>query len=64
MIQAALRAASVPPFHAMAMARAATEREAEGHRVLHLEVGQPSTPLPQAARRAVETALDHPPAFV
>lgn len=60
MIQAALRAASVPPFHAMAMARAAGEREAAGERVLHLEVGQPSTGLPRLARDAVERALDEP----
>ena len=36
----------MPPFHAMAMGRAATELEAAGHAILHLEVGQPSTPLP------------------
>jgi aspartate/methionine/tyrosine aminotransferase len=60
MIAAAVRAASVPPFHAMAMSREATEREAAGERVFHLEVGQPSTPLPALARRAVEDALDHP----
>ncbi len=60
MIEAAVRAASVPPFHAMAMSREASEREAAGERVLHLEVGQPSTPLPAFARAAVEDALDHP----
>ena len=37
MLAEALRAASVPPFHAMAMARLAAEREAAGRRVLHLE---------------------------
>ncbi len=59
-IEAGMRAASVPPFHAMAMSRLAAEREAAGHRVLHLEVGQPSTGLPTGARRAVEAALDRP----
>jgi aspartate/methionine/tyrosine aminotransferase len=54
----ALRAARVPPFHAMAMARLAAEREAAGQRVLHLEVGQPATPAPLAARRAVAAALE------
>ena len=44
----------------MAMSRHASEREEAGHRVLHLEVGQPSTPLPSLARQAVEDALDHP----
>jgi aspartate/methionine/tyrosine aminotransferase len=47
-----VRAAQVPPFHAMAMARLATEREALGHHVCHLEVGQPSTPAPAAAIKA------------
>jgi aspartate/methionine/tyrosine aminotransferase len=44
----------------MAMARSASEREADGHEILHLEVGQPSTPLPRRARAAVEAALDDP----
>jgi aspartate/methionine/tyrosine aminotransferase len=52
-VHAALRAASVPPFHAMAMSRAASALEAAGRPVVHLEVGQPSTPLPALARDAV-----------
>lgn len=60
MIDAALRAASMPPFHAMAMGRAATELEAAGNRILHLEVGQPSTPLPRVAAVAVRQSLDEP----
>ena len=44
----------------MAMSHAATVREASGHRVLHLEVGQPATGLPQMARDAVVEALDAP----
>jgi aspartate/methionine/tyrosine aminotransferase len=60
MIDAALRAAAVPPFHAMAMGRAAAELAASGQRVLHLEVGQPSTPLPRLAADAVRAALDRP----
>lgn len=59
-IEAARRAASVPPFHAMAMARRAGEREEAGEQVLHLEVGQPSTGLPARARAAVERALGEP----
>ena len=53
----ALRAAQVPPFQAMAMGRRATERAAQGHRVLHLEVGQPSTPAPHAAIEAGINAM-------
>src|SRR4051794_4217124 len=59
-IDAALRAAAMPPFHAMAMSRAASELEATGHRILHLEVGQPSTSLPRLAADAVRAALDQP----
>lgn len=53
-----VRAAAVPPFHAMAMARRAAEREANGHDVLHLEVGQPSTPAPSGARAAAVAAIE------
>lgn len=53
-----MRAAAVPPFHAMAMARRAAEREANGHDVLHLEVGQPSTPAPTGARAAAVAAIE------
>ena len=60
MIEAAVRAAGVPPFHAMAMAREAASLEASGRRVLHMEVGQPSTPLPAIAREAVHAHLDQP----
>jgi aspartate/methionine/tyrosine aminotransferase len=60
MIEAAMRAASVPPFHAMAMGRDAAALQASGRRVFHLEVGQPSTPAPQLARDAVRKALDEP----
>jgi aspartate/methionine/tyrosine aminotransferase len=59
-VRAAVRAAGVPPFHAMAMAREAAALEASGRRMLHLEVGQPSTPLPAIARDAVRAHLDEP----
>lgn len=44
----------------MAMNRRAGALEASGRRVLHLEVGQPSTPLPVVARDAVRRHLDEP----
>ncbi len=58
----AVRAATVPPFHAMEMGRLASELEAAGQRVLHLEVGQPATAAPAAARDAVARHLQsgHP----
>ena len=60
-LAASLRAASVPSFHAMAMARLASEREATGHRVFHLEVGQPATPAPPSAITAGVTAMQRDP---
>lgn len=47
-----------PPFIAMDMLRAATLREAAGEEVIHLELGQPGTPAPQAVRTAAKRALD------
>lgn len=42
----------------MEVMRAAAEREAAGLEVLHLEVGQPSTPAPAPVRTAAQAALD------
>ena len=47
----------VPPFIAMDVLRAANEREAAGHSVIHLEVGQPGTPAPAAVLAAAHAAL-------
>src|SRR5690349_21545111 len=47
----------VPPFIAMDVLRDALAREAAGHSVIHLEVGQPGTPAPQAVLDAARTAL-------
>src|SRR5436189_38200 len=48
----------VPPFIAMDVLRAANEREAAGHSVIHLEVGQPGTPAPEIVLDAARRALD------
>ncbi|MEM9130808.1 MAG: aminotransferase class I/II-fold pyridoxal phosphate-dependent enzyme [Actinomycetota bacterium] len=48
----------VPPFYVMEVMRAAAAREEAGHRVLHLEVGQPSTPAPAGVLAAAHAALD------
>ncbi len=48
----------VPPFIVMDVLRAANERAAAGEDVLHLEVGQPGTPAPQAVLDAAKQALD------
>ncbi len=51
------RRGQVPPFLAMDMLRAASAREAAGHSVIHLEVGQPGTPAPRAVLDAARAAL-------
>jgi len=52
------RRGQVPPFIAMDVLRAANQRAASGEDVLHLEVGQPSTPAPAAVLAAARTALE------
>ena len=53
------RRGAIAPFYVMEVMRATAEREAAGHDVLHLEVGQPSTPAPAIARAAAKQAIDH-----
>jgi aspartate/methionine/tyrosine aminotransferase len=48
----------IPPFYVMEVMRAAEARERAGQPVLHMEVGQPSTPAPVGARQAVRDHLD------
>ena len=48
----------IASFIVMDVMRAAAAREAAGHKVIHMEVGQPATPAPRAAREAVKRALD------
>ena len=50
--------ADIAPFFVMEMMRAAAEREAAGGDVVHMEVGQPSTPAPVGARAAAKEAID------
>ncbi|HVC57252.1 MAG TPA: aminotransferase class I/II-fold pyridoxal phosphate-dependent enzyme [Stellaceae bacterium] len=47
----------VPPFIVMDVMRAANQREAAGHHVIHLEVGQPGTPAPPQVLEAARAAL-------
>jgi aspartate/methionine/tyrosine aminotransferase len=49
---------AVPPFIVMDVMEAAAAREAQGHKVIHMEVGQPGTPAPRVALEAVKRALD------
>ena len=52
------RAGGVDPFIVMDVMAAAAEKEAAGDTVIHLEVGQPSTPAPKGALAAAHAALD------
>jgi aspartate/methionine/tyrosine aminotransferase len=51
------RRSNVPPFIVMDVMAAAAQREAQGARVVHMEVGQPAAPAPQTALRAAQAAL-------
>ena len=48
----------ISPFIVMDVMRSANTREATGVDVLHLEVGQPSTPAPKPVIKAANLALD------
>lgn len=52
------RSGQIGPFIVMDVIRAAAEREAQGQRVIHMEVGQPGTPAPRVVRQAVARAID------
>ncbi len=55
---AASQRSSIPSFIVMDVMAQAAAREASGANIIHMEVGQPSTPAPKAARDAVKRALD------
>ncbi|SIS89979.1 pyridoxal phosphate-dependent aminotransferase [Phaeovulum vinaykumarii] len=48
----------VDPFIVMDVMEAARAAEAAGRHIIHMEVGQPSTPAPAQARRALAAALE------
>ncbi len=48
---------SVDPFIVMEVMEAARQAEAEGRHIIHMEVGQPGTPAPAAARDALTKAM-------
>src|SRR5512141_1376030 len=51
------RRSDVPPFIVMDVMVAAAKREAEGARVIHMEVGQPAAPAAPSAIKAAAAAL-------
>lgn len=58
---AASARSAIDAFIVMDVMQAAAEKEATGARVIHMEVGQPGTPAPRAAREAVKRAIDSEP---
>jgi aspartate/methionine/tyrosine aminotransferase len=58
MVLKSSRRGGVAPFIVMDVLREANARAARGESVLHLEVGQPSTPAPKAVIAAARRALD------
>jgi aspartate/methionine/tyrosine aminotransferase len=48
----------VEPFHSIAISRLAHRLQSEGHSVIHMEFGQPSTGAPRAAIAAAHHVLD------
>jgi aspartate/methionine/tyrosine aminotransferase len=52
------RRSEVAPFIVMDVVAAAARIEEGGGRVVHMEVGQPAAPAPEAARRAAMAALE------
>jgi aspartate/methionine/tyrosine aminotransferase len=55
---ASRRSSAVDPFIVMDVMADAALKEAAGDTVIHLEVGQPSTPAPQGALKAAHAALE------
>jgi aspartate/methionine/tyrosine aminotransferase len=49
---------NIPSFIVMDVMRAAQAQEAAGRSIIHMEVGQPGTPAPKAARLAAMRALE------
>jgi aspartate/methionine/tyrosine aminotransferase len=56
--RAAAARAAIDSFIVMDVMTAAAAKEATGAHVIHMEVGQPATPAPAAARDAVKRAID------
>jgi aspartate/methionine/tyrosine aminotransferase len=53
----AARASAVAPFHVMRILERAKAREAAGHDVIHMEVGEPDFPTPDPILEAAQEAL-------
>src|SRR5262245_32777581 len=52
------RRSSIDPFIVMDVMREANAHQAQGRDIIHMEVGQPGTPAPRAARERARLALE------
>lgn len=52
------RRGQVDPFIVMDVLRAARAAEEAGRHIIHMEIGQPATPAPAMARKALATAME------
>jgi aspartate/methionine/tyrosine aminotransferase len=57
----AARMAAIEPFHVMEVQRRAFELEAQGRRVIHMEIGQPDFSAPEPVLEAATEALRREP---
>ena len=55
------RRSEVDPFIVMDVMEAAARAEAAGRHIIHMEVGQPGTPAPEGARKALAEAMEAGP---
>jgi aspartate/methionine/tyrosine aminotransferase len=53
------RASKIPAFLAMQVMNQANQMQAVGSDLVHLEIGQPSTPPPASVCKALETSMSH-----
>lgn len=57
-MQLSTRIQQISPFYVMDILAQAQQLEAAGHRVIHLEVGEPDFTTPDAVKRAAKQAID------
>jgi len=57
-MQISKRIREISPFHVMNILARAKQLEADGHDVIHLEVGEPDFATPQVVRNAAKKAID------
>ena len=62
-LRVAARMAHIEPFEVMEIQTLAREMEAQGHDVIHLEIGEPDFRTPQPVVDAAKRALDTQPMF-